>query len=76
MDLINEVLHFYFYFIFSESIDQYRKQIFILLFQRLQNSKTTKYIKSKLLSVSLWCGESLKEGGLVCIDSENPSVSS
>lgn len=32
---------------FSESVDQYRKQIFILLFQRLQNSKTTKFIKSK-----------------------------
>lgn len=29
-----------------ESVDQYRKQIFILLFQRLQNSKTTKFIKS------------------------------
>lgn len=29
-----------------EPIIQYRKHIFILLFQRLQNSKTTKFIKS------------------------------
>ncbi|KAJ6665630.1 hypothetical protein lerEdw1_002000 [Lerista edwardsae] len=38
-----------------ESIDQYRKQIFILLFQRLQNSKTTKFIKSFLVFINLYC---------------------
>ncbi|XP_010174598.1 exportin-2 isoform X2 [Antrostomus carolinensis] len=38
-----------------ESLDQYRKQIFILLFQRLQNSKTTKFIKSFLVFINLYC---------------------
>uniref|UniRef100_A0A672IUK4 Exportin-2 n=1 Tax=Salarias fasciatus TaxID=181472 RepID=A0A672IUK4_SALFA len=38
-----------------ESITQYRKQIFVLLFQRLQNSKTTKFIKSFLVFISLYC---------------------
>uniref|UniRef100_A0A8C4HZ24 Exportin-2 n=1 Tax=Dicentrarchus labrax TaxID=13489 RepID=A0A8C4HZ24_DICLA len=38
-----------------ESITQYRKQIFILLFQRLQSSKTTKFIKSFLVFVNLYC---------------------
>lgn len=41
MDLIDLGFPF-----FRESITQYRKQIFILLFQRLQSSKTTKFIKS------------------------------
>uniref|UniRef100_A0A8C6PI64 Exportin-2 n=1 Tax=Nothobranchius furzeri TaxID=105023 RepID=A0A8C6PI64_NOTFU len=39
----------------AESIIQYRKQIFILLFQRLQSSKTTKFIKSFLVFVNLYC---------------------
>uniref|UniRef100_A0A3P8TFF7 Exportin-2 n=1 Tax=Amphiprion percula TaxID=161767 RepID=A0A3P8TFF7_AMPPE len=38
-----------------ESITQYRKQIFILLFQRLQGSKTTKFIKSFLVFINLYC---------------------
>lgn len=38
-----------------ESINQYRKQIFILLFQRLQSSKTTKFIKSFLVFINLYC---------------------
>uniref|UniRef100_A0A673BIW8 Exportin-2 n=1 Tax=Sphaeramia orbicularis TaxID=375764 RepID=A0A673BIW8_9TELE len=38
-----------------DSITQYRKQIFILLFQRLQSSKTTKFIKSFLVFVNLYC---------------------
>uniref|UniRef100_H0W8W7 Exportin-2 n=1 Tax=Cavia porcellus TaxID=10141 RepID=H0W8W7_CAVPO len=38
-----------------ESVDQYRKQIFLLLFQRLQNSKTTKFIKSFLVFINLYC---------------------
>uniref|UniRef100_A0A3P8UU86 Exportin-2 n=1 Tax=Cynoglossus semilaevis TaxID=244447 RepID=A0A3P8UU86_CYNSE len=38
-----------------ESIIQYRKQIFILLFQRLQGSKTTKFVKSFLVFVNLYC---------------------
>uniref|UniRef100_A0A6I8MZ53 Exportin-2 n=1 Tax=Ornithorhynchus anatinus TaxID=9258 RepID=A0A6I8MZ53_ORNAN len=38
-----------------ESVDQYKKQIFILLFQRLQNSKTTKFIKSFLVFINLYC---------------------
>ncbi|XP_009871302.1 PREDICTED: exportin-2 isoform X2 [Apaloderma vittatum] len=43
------------------SVDQYRKQIFILLFQRLQNSKTTKFIKSFLVFINLYC---IKYGAL------------
>uniref|UniRef100_A0A671U338 CSE1 chromosome segregation 1-like (yeast) n=1 Tax=Sparus aurata TaxID=8175 RepID=A0A671U338_SPAAU len=44
-----------------ESITQYRKQIFILLFQRLQSSKTTKFIKSFLVFVNLY---SVKYGAI------------
>ncbi|KAH0510994.1 Exportin-2 [Microtus ochrogaster] len=44
-----------------ESVDQYRKQIFILLFQRLQSSKTTKFIKSFLVFINLYC---IKYGAL------------
>ena len=35
------------YFLFRENLMKYIKQIFLLLFQRLQASKTTKFIKSK-----------------------------
>ncbi|MEE6522494.1 hypothetical protein FKM82_021061 [Ascaphus truei] len=38
-----------------ECVDEYRKQIFILLFQRLQNSKTTKFVKSFLVFLNLYC---------------------
>uniref|UniRef100_A0A8C1YMD1 Exportin-2 n=1 Tax=Cyprinus carpio TaxID=7962 RepID=A0A8C1YMD1_CYPCA len=38
-----------------DSITQYRKQIFILLFQRLQSSKTTKFVKSFLVFINLYC---------------------
>nr|XP_061813737.1 exportin-2-like isoform X2 [Nerophis lumbriciformis] len=38
-----------------ESLTQYTKHIFILLFQRLQSSKTTKFIKSFLVFVNLYC---------------------
>uniref|UniRef100_A0A8C8GCE5 Exportin-2 n=1 Tax=Oncorhynchus tshawytscha TaxID=74940 RepID=A0A8C8GCE5_ONCTS len=38
----------------TESIVQYRKQIFILLFQRLQSSKTTKFIKSFMVFINLY----------------------
>ncbi|XP_041060624.1 exportin-2 [Carcharodon carcharias] len=37
-----------------DAMHQYRKQIFILLFQRLQNSKTTKFVKSFLVFVNLY----------------------
>lgn len=36
--------------ILVSQLTKYRKQIFILLFQRLQNSKTTKFIKSGVKS--------------------------
>ncbi|MGH0145719.1 UNVERIFIED_CONTAM: hypothetical protein FKN15_024670 [Acipenser sinensis] len=36
-----------------DSINQYKKQVFILLFQRLQSSKTTKFIKSFLVFINL-----------------------
>lgn len=38
----------------QEVVNQYTKQIFLLLFQRLQSSKTTKYIKSLLVFFSLY----------------------
>uniref|UniRef100_A0AAY4E581 Exportin-2 n=1 Tax=Denticeps clupeoides TaxID=299321 RepID=A0AAY4E581_9TELE len=44
-----------------ESITQYRKQIFILLFQRLQSSKTTKFVKSFLVFINLY---SVKYGAI------------
>uniref|UniRef100_A0A3Q3F9K2 Exportin-2 n=1 Tax=Labrus bergylta TaxID=56723 RepID=A0A3Q3F9K2_9LABR len=39
----------------TDSITHYRKQIFVLLFQRLQSSKTTKFIKSFLVFINLYC---------------------
>uniref|UniRef100_A0A8C3LEM7 Exportin-2 n=1 Tax=Chrysolophus pictus TaxID=9089 RepID=A0A8C3LEM7_CHRPC len=57
-----------------ESVDQYRKQIFILLFQRLQNSKTTKFIKSFLVFINLYC---VKYGALALqeiFDSIQPNI--
>ncbi|XP_073436622.1 exportin-2 [Dendrobates tinctorius] len=39
----------------SECVDQYKRQIFIVLFQRLQNSKTTKFVKSFLVFLNLYC---------------------
>uniref|UniRef100_A0A8C5MWL8 Exportin-2 n=1 Tax=Leptobrachium leishanense TaxID=445787 RepID=A0A8C5MWL8_9ANUR len=38
-----------------ECIEQYKRQIFIVLFQRLQNSKTTKFVKSFLVFLNLYC---------------------
>lgn len=38
-----------------DKLEQYMKQIFLLLFQRLQSSKTTKYIKSLLVFFGLYC---------------------
>uniref|UniRef100_A0A8C2DYI6 Exportin-2 n=1 Tax=Cyprinus carpio TaxID=7962 RepID=A0A8C2DYI6_CYPCA len=38
-----------------DSITQYRKQIFILLFQRLQSSKTTKFVKSFMVFINIYC---------------------
>ena len=35
-----------------EQLSQYLKQVFILLFQRLTSSKTTKYVKGELLFVT------------------------
>uniref|UniRef100_A0A3B5KM63 Exportin-2 n=1 Tax=Takifugu rubripes TaxID=31033 RepID=A0A3B5KM63_TAKRU len=49
--LINSIIEY----MPPEPIIQYRKQIFILLFQRLQSSKTTKFIKSFLVFVNLYC---------------------
>ena len=47
------------------ALNQYLKNIFLLLFQRLQSSKTTKYIKGLLVFFSLFCG---KHGGVALID--------
>uniref|UniRef100_A0A8C9XHZ3 CSE1 chromosome segregation 1-like (yeast) n=1 Tax=Sander lucioperca TaxID=283035 RepID=A0A8C9XHZ3_SANLU len=44
-----------------ESITQYRKQIFILLFQRLQSSKTTKFIKKLFICRTLMFGMVLEK---------------
>lgn len=48
-----------------EALEQYIKQVFILLFQRLQNSKTTKYIKGLLVFFSMFA---YKYGGSVLIN--------
>lgn len=45
------------------SMEQYAKQIFALLFQRLQTSKTTKYVKGFIVFISLFSG--LKSGGVL-----------
>uniref|UniRef100_A0A8C4QN71 Exportin-2 n=1 Tax=Eptatretus burgeri TaxID=7764 RepID=A0A8C4QN71_EPTBU len=55
-------------------INEYKKQIFILLFQRLQSSKTTKFIKSFLVFINLFC---VKYGAIALqelIDSIQPSL--
>ncbi|KAE8576401.1 hypothetical protein XENTR_v10004166 [Xenopus tropicalis] len=39
----------------AECIEQYKRQIFIVLFQRLQSSKTTKFVKSFLVFLNLFC---------------------
>lgn len=46
-------------------VSQYTRQIFILLFQRLQSSKTTKYIKSLLIFFSLYA---IKYGATTLIE--------
>ncbi|KAL4236748.1 Exportin-2 [Mactra antiquata] len=43
-----------------ELLEPYLKQVFILIFQRLQSSKTTKYIKSLLV---FFCVFAIKNGG-------------
>ncbi|XP_072259360.1 exportin-2 [Pyxicephalus adspersus] len=39
----------------SGCLEQYKRQIFIVLFQRLQSSKTTKFVKSFLVFLNLYC---------------------
>lgn len=46
-------------------VSQYTKQIFILLFQRLQSSKTTKYVKSLLI---FFCLYAIKYGAPALIE--------
>ncbi|XP_046365033.2 exportin-2-like [Haliotis rufescens] len=48
--LVNAIIEF----MPSDLVTQYIKQVFILLFQRLTSSKTTKYIKSLLVFFSLY----------------------
>ena len=40
-------LHTHFFVFFSASLQNYIKQVFTLLFQRLMSSKTTKFVKGK-----------------------------
>ncbi|PVD23451.1 hypothetical protein C0Q70_16723 [Pomacea canaliculata] len=46
-------------------VTEYTRQVFILLFQRLQSSKTTKYVKSLLIFFSLYA---IKYGAAALID--------
>uniref|UniRef100_UPI0035900396 exportin-2 n=1 Tax=Myxine glutinosa TaxID=7769 RepID=UPI0035900396 len=55
-------------------INEYKKQIFILLFQRLQSSKTTKFIKSFLVFINLFCVKYGAIALLELIDSIQPSL--
>ena len=48
-----------------ETLNPHLKNIFVLLFQRLQSSKTTKYVKGLLVFFSLFCG---KFGGPALVD--------
>jgi len=56
------------------SMEQYAKQVFSLLFQRLQSSKTTKYVKSFMVFISLFSG--LKSGGALqtIVDTVQPKL--
>jgi len=56
------------------SMEQYAKQVFSLLFQRLQSSKTTKYVKSFMVFMSLFSG--LKTGVTLqnMVDSVQPKL--
>ena len=44
----------------AESLANYNKQVFVVLFQRLTSSKTTKYIKSLLVFFFIY---TIKNGG-------------
>lgn len=58
----------------SESLQSYMKQVFIVLFQRLTSSKTTKYVKSLLVFFFVY---TIKNGGsslIAMIDSIQPGM--
>ncbi|KAM3923511.1 exportin-2 isoform 1-T3 [Leptodactylus fuscus] len=58
----------------SECVDQYKRQIFIVLFQRLQNSKTTKFVKSFLVFLNLYCVKYGAVGLQEMVDSIQPKM--
>ncbi|XP_067927952.1 exportin-2-like [Watersipora subatra] len=53
---------------------QYNKQIFVLLFQRLTSSKTTKYVKGLLVFFSFYCVQCGAENLISLIDSIQPKM--
>ena len=55
-------------------LNQYLKNIFILLFQRLQNSKTTKYVKGLLVFLSLFAGQFGGPALVQMVDSIQPKL--
>ncbi|XP_071966632.1 exportin-2 [Engystomops pustulosus] len=57
-----------------ECVDQYKRQIFIVLFQRLQNSKTTKFVKSFLVFLNLYCVKYGAIGLQEIVDSIQPKM--
>ncbi|XP_041358734.1 exportin-2-like [Gigantopelta aegis] len=59
--LLNAIIEF----MPANLVNQYIKQVFILVFQRLSSSKTTKYIKSLLVFFSLYA---IKFGGQSLVD--------
>ncbi|XP_014669612.1 PREDICTED: exportin-2-like [Priapulus caudatus] len=57
-----------------ETIDQYMKQIFLVLFQRLTSSKTTKYIKGLLVFFSLFAWKRGTDTLIHVVDSIQPKM--
>lgn len=58
----------------SACLEQYKRQVFIVLFQRLQSSKTTKFVKSFLVFLNLYC---VKYGAIALqemVDSIQPKM--
>lgn len=57
-----------------EAICESMKQVFVLLFQRLQTSKTTKYVKGFIVFVSLFAGKKSAEDLQKLIDNVQPKL--
>ncbi|GFO03315.1 exportin-2-like [Plakobranchus ocellatus] len=68
------LLNYIIEFVPKESLSQYLKQIFVLLFQRLSHSKTTKFIKSLLVFFSLYAIKYSASSLIETIDGIQPKM--